>query len=129
MRPGRKLGGSNHACATGAGLSKVRRPTAGHLLLLAGNQALLRGGDIELAREDVRRWGELVGTVPRFRVGYLRSLAVSAELEGDTKQAINYLQEAFTLTREMGLPGERWQILAKLGALYQLLGEAKRAFE
>ena len=92
-------------------------------------EALLRGGDLELAREDARRWGELVGNVPRFRVGYLRSLAVLAESEGDTKQAINYLQEAFTLTREMSLPGERWQILAKLGELYQLLGEEQKATE
>jgi hypothetical protein len=52
-------------------------------------------------------------------VGYLRSLAVLAEAEGDTKPAITYLQEAFTLTGEMGLPGERGQILAKLGELYQ----------
>jgi tetratricopeptide (TPR) repeat protein len=95
-------------------------------------EALLRGGDIDLAREDTRRWGELAGEIPRFRVGYLRSLALLAEWDGEIKQAIVHLQEALALAEQIGLPGEQWQILAKLGKLYQAIrdeAKASRAFE
>ncbi|MDX1520458.1 MAG: AAA family ATPase, partial [Anaerolineae bacterium] len=90
-------------------------------------EALLRGGDVELAREDVRRWGELVGEIPRFRVGYLRSLALLAKWDGDPQQAIVYLQEALTLAEEIGVQGEQWQILLKLGQLYQTKGDEEKA--
>ncbi len=90
-------------------------------------EALLRGGDVELAREDTRRWGELVGRVPRFRVGYLRSLALLAAWDDDNGQAVAYLREAHTLAQEIGLPGEQWQILARLVALYQANGEEEQA--
>jgi hypothetical protein len=76
-----------------------------------------------LAREDVRRWGELVGHIPRYRLPHLRSLAVLAEFDGDPKSAIDYLEEALTLTETMGLPTEQWPILVKLGALYQAISE------
>lgn len=85
-------------------------------------EALLRGGDIELAREDARRWGELVGHIPRYRPLYLRSLALLAEWEGNLPQAIAHLEEAYVLAEATGLLGEEWQILAKLGALYEVQG-------
>ena len=94
-------------------------------------EALLRGGDIDLAREDTRRWGELAGEIPRFRVGYLRSLALLAEWDGEIKQAIAHLQEALALAEQIGLPGEQWQILARLGKLYKVIGregQARHAF-
>lgn len=77
-------------------------------------EALLRAGDIELAREDVRRWGELVGGVPRFRVGYLRSLALLAlysPLPGGEGS------------------GVRAALAQQVGELYQGLGEEDRAHE
>jgi DNA-binding SARP family transcriptional activator/predicted ATPase len=80
-------------------------------------EALLRSGEVELAREDARRWGEVIGRIPRFRVGHLRSLAALAVWEGNWAQAITYLEEAFALAEEIGLPGEQGQILAKLGEL------------
>jgi predicted ATPase len=95
-------------------------------------EALLRGGDIELACEDTRRWGALVGHIPRYRPLHLRSLALLAEWDGDAEQAIIYLQEALTLAEAIGLPGEQWPILAKLGELYQAIGneeKARSAFE
>jgi tetratricopeptide (TPR) repeat protein len=90
-------------------------------------EALLRGGDIELAREDTRRWGELVGHIPRYRPLYLRSLALLAEWEGNIAQAIAYLEEARTLAEAIGLLGEQRQILAILGELYEGQGYEDKA--
>jgi DNA-binding SARP family transcriptional activator/tetratricopeptide (TPR) repeat protein len=90
-------------------------------------EALLRGGDLELAREDAQRWGELVGHIPRYRPLYLRSLALLAQWEGDLPQAIAHLEEAQTLAETIGLPGEQWQILAKLGELYRGEGNEAKA--
>lgn len=86
-------------------------------------EALLRGGDIELARDDARRWGELVGHIPRYRLLHLRSLAALAEWEGDRGQAIAHLEEARSLAGQIGLPGELWPILEKLGELYRAIGD------
>jgi DNA-binding SARP family transcriptional activator len=82
-------------------------------------EALLRGGDIELAHEDTRRWGELVGHIPRYRPLYLRSLALLSQWQGNIDEAITHLEEAHTLAEAIGLLGEQGQILAKLGELYQ----------
>jgi tetratricopeptide (TPR) repeat protein len=95
-------------------------------------EALLRGGDIELAREDAYRWGELVSHIPRYRLPHLRSLAALAEWEGDIKQAITRLKEALSLVEDIGLPGEQWQILAKLGEFHRVNGDegqAQQVFE
>jgi tetratricopeptide (TPR) repeat protein len=92
-------------------------------------KALLRGGEVELVREDSQHWGKLVEHLPRFRLPHLLSLAVLAQGEGDTKQAIAYLQEANTLAEKIGLLGEQWQILAMLANLYQLRDEEQRARE
>lgn len=89
-------------------------------------EALLRGGDVELAREDARKWGELVGHIPRYRLPHLRSLAMLAEWDGDIKQAIAHLEEALSLAEEIGLPGEQWPILAKLGELYKASGDEEK---
>jgi hypothetical protein len=94
-------------------------------------EALLRGGDGDLARAEVERLGEIVGNNQRYRLPLLRSLAVLAQWEGDTDQAITRLQAAAVLAREMGLPGEEWSILGALGELYADLGdqaEAQRAW-
>jgi tetratricopeptide (TPR) repeat protein len=90
-------------------------------------EALLRGGDLELAHEDARRWGELVGHIPRYRPLHLRSLALLAQWEGDIPQAITHLEEAQTLAEAIGLPGEQWQILAKLGELHRGEGNEDKA--
>jgi DNA-binding SARP family transcriptional activator/predicted ATPase len=95
----------------------------------AETEAFLRGGEVELARKDAQRWGEVIGSIPRFRVGYLRSLAVLAQWDGNPIQAIAYLQEANTLAEKMGLAGEQWQILAMMAKLYQLRDEEQRARE
>jgi hypothetical protein len=77
-------------------------------------EALLCGGDELQAREEVQRLGERVGPYPRFRIVYLRSLAVLAAWDRHSEQAI-------------GLPGERWQIQAVLGTLYEAGSEPAQA--
>ncbi|MDQ3638733.1 MAG: AAA family ATPase, partial [Actinomycetota bacterium] len=89
-------------------------------------EALLRGGGEELARENVRRLGEGVGDNVRYRIPYLRSLAVLSWWEGD-ETAIERLLEAKALAEEIGLPGELWQIWAETGKLHEQRGERERA--
>jgi tetratricopeptide (TPR) repeat protein len=90
-------------------------------------EALLRGGEEKLAREDVKRLGERVGGNHRFRLVYLRMLAVLAEWDGQTGEALARLQEARTLAEEIGLPGELWQIWAARGELHEQRGEPEEA--
>jgi DNA-binding SARP family transcriptional activator/predicted ATPase len=95
-------------------------------------EALLRGGDDDLARAEVERLGEIIGENKRHRLPWLRSLAVLAQWDGDTDQAIEHLQAAVALAQDIGLPGEEWSILGALGALYADQGDqakAQRAWE
>ena len=48
-------------------------------------------------------------------------------VEGHSEQAIDHLREAAGLAAELGLPGERWQIQAALGTLYEAAGEPAQA--
>ena len=95
-------------------------------------EALLRGGDERQAREAVHWLGERLGPYPRSRVPYLRSLAILAAWEGHSEQAIDHLREAAQLAANLWLPGERWQIQAALGVLYEASGkpaQARTAFD
>jgi tetratricopeptide (TPR) repeat protein len=91
-------------------------------------EALLRGGNERQAREGVQRLGERLGTNRRYRIPYLRSLAVLAGWEGHTEQAIDRLREAAALAADLGLPGEHWQIQAALGTLYEAAGDPAQAY-
>jgi len=55
---------------------------------------------------------------PRLRLACEHAQAVWAAAEGQTVTAISHLETAVNLADEMGLPGEQWQILAKLSELY-----------
>jgi DNA-binding SARP family transcriptional activator/tetratricopeptide (TPR) repeat protein len=90
-------------------------------------EALLHGGNERQAREEVRRLGERLGPYQRFRISYLRSLAVLATWHGHSEQAIGYLSEAAGLAADIGLPGEQWQIQALLGGAYDAVGEPVQA--
>jgi tetratricopeptide (TPR) repeat protein len=90
-------------------------------------EALLRGGDESQARVAVSQLGERVGANRRFRIPYLRSLAVLAQWDGHSEQAIGHLREAAGLAADLGLPAEQWQIQAALGALYEAAGEPAQA--
>jgi DNA-binding SARP family transcriptional activator/tetratricopeptide (TPR) repeat protein len=90
-------------------------------------EALLRGGEEELAREDARRLGGRVGGNRRFRLVHLRMLAVLDGWDGEGGEALARLREAGVLAAEMGLPGELWQIWAALGKLHERRGEPDEA--
>jgi hypothetical protein len=92
-------------------------------------EALLRGGDLALARADAQRFGQQFGHSQRYQIPYRRCLAVLAEWEGDIGQAIEHLTIANTLAEAMSLPGEQWQILAALGELYRSSGEQTKVDE
>jgi tetratricopeptide (TPR) repeat protein len=90
-------------------------------------EALLRGGAEERAREEVQRIGAGSKTNRRQRLPYLRALATLAQWDGEMREAIEHLQEAAVLAKEIGLPGELWQIQAALGEAYLSCGESERA--
>jgi len=112
--------------------SAVRRRSHAALIVLDFSpqyetEALLRRGDERQARAEVQRLGERLGSNRRFRIPYLRSLAVLSTWEGHSEQAIGHLREAAGLAADLGLPGERWQIQAALGTLYEAGGEQEQA--
>ncbi len=90
-------------------------------------EALLHGGDEHLAKEEVQRLGQRLGRYRRFRLPYLQSRALLAAWDGESEQAIGHLREAAGLAADIGLLGERWQILAALGRVYQAAGDAVQA--
>jgi tetratricopeptide (TPR) repeat protein len=92
-------------------------------------EALLRGGDERLARENVRRFADRAEVNERNRISYLRSLAALSEWEGNTQRVIDHLHEAQTLAEKIGLPGELWQIRSRIGELHERRGEAEQARE
>jgi DNA-binding SARP family transcriptional activator len=90
-------------------------------------EALLHTGQEQLAREAVQQLGEGLGSSRRFRLPYLRSLAVLAEWEGHGAQAIAILGEAAELAAGFGLPEELWQIQARLAGMYEAAGKPVQA--
>jgi tetratricopeptide (TPR) repeat protein len=90
-------------------------------------EALLGGGEADLAREDVKRLGERVGGDRRFRLVHQRMLAVIDRWGGKTGEALTRLREARALAEEIGLPGELWQIWAEIGELHEQRGESEEA--
>jgi len=90
-------------------------------------EALLRAGDARRAREEVQRLGERLESYPRYRIPYLRSLAVLATWKGEREQAIGHLLEVAGLATDLGLPAEQWQIQEALGMLYEARGESAQA--
>jgi tetratricopeptide (TPR) repeat protein len=90
-------------------------------------EALLRGGEEELAREEAHRLAERALDNRRDRMSYLRALAVLNEWEGDNQGAIGRLREAEALAEEIGLPGELWKMRARIGELHEQRGEAGEA--
>jgi tetratricopeptide (TPR) repeat protein len=97
------------------------------LIFYYETEALLRGGDGDLARHELERLADLIGDNRRSQLPLLRSRAVLAQWDGDLAQAVDHLQAALALAQEMGLPGEEWPILAELGRLYAEQGDQAQA--
>ena len=94
-------------------------------------EALLHAGDESQARAEMQCLGECLGSNQRFRIPYLRSLAVLAAWEGQREQAIEHLCAAAQVAADLSLPAEQWQIQAVLGTLYEAgeqLAQARTAF-
>ncbi len=81
-------------------------------------EALLRGGDEMLAQESVEDLHKRVETNARYRIPLLRSQALVAQWSREIEKAIALLEEASHLAKEIGLPGELWQIQRVLGEMY-----------
>ncbi|HEY6542748.1 MAG TPA: AAA family ATPase, partial [Ktedonobacteraceae bacterium] len=92
-------------------------------------EALVRAADSERAARDVAYYGERVSSSRRYRIPYLRALAVLAHYRGEVERAIEYLQEARRLAEEIGLPGELWSIRAALGEWYLKQGDEQQAHD
>jgi predicted ATPase len=95
-------------------------------------EILVRTGYNEPATADAEQFGRLSEQSPRYRIPYLRTLAVLALWRGEFEQTYLYLQEAEELAEEIGLPGELWSIEATRGELFLAQGnkaEARTAFE
>jgi tetratricopeptide (TPR) repeat protein len=92
-------------------------------------EALLRGGDSDLARAEVERVGKILGDNRRFRIPWLHSQAELAQWDGDPERAITLLQAAMALARQIGLPGEEGSILGTLGELYSKQGHQEQAHQ
>ena len=90
-------------------------------------EALLRGGDERLARQEARSLARRAQTNERDRMSYLRSLAVLGEGEDGAGEAIGLLHEAEALAEGFGLPGELWQIQSRIADLYERRGETEEA--
>ena len=123
-----------HAYAIQAAMARRDRvPYTWHFTAWYETEALLRTGEIARVEEGVQRFAEYVGEGEgenrRYRIGYLRALAVLEAFRGETDQAIAHLQEAARLAEEIGLPGEHWQIQAALAELYLRRGDKSAAGE
>ena len=90
-------------------------------------EALLRAGQDRQARAEVQRLGERLGHYQRYRIPYLRSLAILAEWDGYGTHAITHLRDAAELATEIGLPEEEWQIQARLAKVYEATDESVQA--
>ena len=91
-------------------------------------EALLRGGDGELAHECLDVFERRTrGQRGALRLGYLRAAAVLARWEGNGDEALALLHEAFGEAERLGLPGEIWQVSATLGEEYEERGETGRS--
>src|SRR5262249_29153694 len=66
---------------------------------------------------DLAAFGAHLGANRRYRLVYRRGLALLAAANGDASAARDHLEAALALATNLGLPGERWQILAALAEL------------
>jgi tetratricopeptide (TPR) repeat protein len=109
------------------------RASADAILFMMGftspyeTEALLRGGYVEWAHEEVEQLGRRMGINRRFHICYLRSRALLAQYDGKPEQAIVFLHEAASLAEEIGIPRECWQILIQMGKLYKDLHQPQQA--
>lgn len=87
-------------------------------------EALLRSGEIELARQGVHAVSERSSQSRRCQLVTLRMRALLAAFEARSSDAIGHLEEALGLAEQIGLRGEQWQIAASLARVHESSGHA-----
>jgi hypothetical protein len=87
--------------------------------------SVLRGGDEDLAREEVRRFADRAKTNGRDHMSYLRSLAVLHEW--DTGGAMVCLREAGAFAEEVAPTGELYERRGKVGEARDAYSRAARS--
>jgi DNA-binding SARP family transcriptional activator/tetratricopeptide (TPR) repeat protein len=92
-------------------------------------EALLRGGDGDLARAEVQRLRALAGDNKRFRLVASRCMAVLAAWDRNFDAAIRHLCVALALAQDIGYLGQEQSILVALGDLYEEQGNDSAADE
>lgn len=86
-------------------------------------EALLRSGEIALAREGIRILSERSHQSRRGQLVTLRMQAILAAYEARTADAIRDLEQALALAEQIDLPEQQWQIAASLARVYESLGQ------
>jgi tetratricopeptide (TPR) repeat protein len=86
-------------------------------------EALLRSGEIDLARSGIRVVSERSSQSRRCQLVMLRMQALLAAFEERSSDAIGYLKDALELAEQIGLPGEQWQIAASLARVHESIGQ------
>jgi predicted ATPase len=82
-------------------------------------EALLRSGDLASAVADLQRFDKQIDDRRRYRIAYLRALAVLRQHQGEIDQPNAHRRAAVELAEAIGLPGELWQLYAELGQARQ----------
>ena len=90
-------------------------------------EALVRGGHDDLAKQEVQRLKELARHYKRMQIPYFRALAVLEAWNKNLERVIKDLEAALSLSLELGLPTEIWQINAKLAEVHQEKGDLEEA--
>jgi DNA-binding SARP family transcriptional activator len=84
-------------------------------------EALLRAGDITIARADIEARAIQVKDLNRYLIPHLRSEAVLDRHDQEIDTALEKLSRALTLAKEIGLPRETWEIEAEIAHLHDIL--------
>jgi tetratricopeptide (TPR) repeat protein len=90
-------------------------------------EALLRGGHDDLARQEISCLNDLARHYKRMQIPYFRALTVLEAWNKNLELAINSLNKALSLSLEIGLPSEIWQINAKLAEVHEENGDLEQA--
>jgi tetratricopeptide (TPR) repeat protein len=84
--------------------------------------ALVQGGELALAEQDVDWYGQTMAPFGRHQVSYLRAKGVVAQAQGQPEAAFAHWRAAAQLAWPMALADDLWQ-------LYWLLGDKEQATE
>jgi hypothetical protein len=77
-------------------------------------EALLRGGHLEIAQQDIAQMEKVFMGHPRYEFLYQRSRAVLTAFQGDLVMTRQHLEAAWRLVETMNLPRERFDMKREL---------------